>query len=314
MPLAAQPIPVWLHRWAVFTACATFILLTLGAIVTTFQAGMADPIPVTYPWHLLLVPWQNAEARFFIEHSHRLAAYMIGCCVILLAVGLWMRQSRRWLRVLGAAALVGVMVQGFIGSLRVELNRRYGVDLALIHGSFASLVFALLVSLAIVTSPRWNAPAVNPATSLKMLRLRRWSMIAAGFVLLQIVLGGFLRHTYSSLGQRGHLLIAFAVMAAVACLAKDYFDQPFRNRRLTNNVLLFVVLVVCQLLLGVETWMLKYFGSAAPAVQALTRTTHVLLGYLTFATAVVVALEVRRNTVTAAATPAAPMGNLEGAA
>src|ERR1700741_1426229 len=78
--------PRWTHVWAVLTVCVTFVLLALGAIVTTFQAGMADPIWPTYPWHLLLVPWQNADARFLIEHGHRLAGYIVGCCAISLVV------------------------------------------------------------------------------------------------------------------------------------------------------------------------------------------------------------------------------------
>ncbi|HEV2947246.1 MAG TPA: hypothetical protein VGX70_07710, partial [Gemmataceae bacterium] len=72
----------WLHRWAVLTVCATFILLLLGAVVTTFRVGMADPIWPTYPWHLLLVSWDEPRPGFLIEHSHRLAGYVVGCCVI----------------------------------------------------------------------------------------------------------------------------------------------------------------------------------------------------------------------------------------
>ena len=88
------PHSPWLHRWAVLTACATFILLLLGAIVTTFRVGMADPIWPTYPWHLLLVSWEEPRPGFLVEHSHRLAGYIVGCCVIVLAVGLW-RNDRR---------------------------------------------------------------------------------------------------------------------------------------------------------------------------------------------------------------------------
>src|SRR6266702_4627737 len=102
-PLATQP-PRWLHRWAVLTACATFILLLLGAVVTTFRVGMADPIWPTYPWHLLLVSWEEPRPGFLIEHTHRLAGYMVGCCVIALVAGLIVVEPRRWVRWLGFAA------------------------------------------------------------------------------------------------------------------------------------------------------------------------------------------------------------------
>src|ERR1700756_4053036 len=105
----------WLHRWAVLTVAATFVLLLLGAVVTTFRVGMADPVWPTYPWHLLLISWEEPSAGFLIEHSHRLAGYVVGCCIIALAVGLWLGQALRWLRWLGAAALAGVIVQGLLG-------------------------------------------------------------------------------------------------------------------------------------------------------------------------------------------------------
>src|SRR5262249_28848363 len=124
-PLTRTPsraAPRWLHGWAVLTACATFILLALGAVVTTFQVGMADPIWPTYPWHLLLVSWEEPKPGFLIEHTHRLAGYVVGCCVIVLAVGLWLKEPRRWLRGLGVFALGAVIVQGLLGGFRVKLN------------------------------------------------------------------------------------------------------------------------------------------------------------------------------------------------
>src|SRR6516165_8792636 len=111
----------WLHRWAVLTACATFVLLLLGAVVTTFRVGMADPIWPTYPWHLALVSWKEPSPGLIVEHTHRLFDYLLGLCCILLAAGLWYFQKRRWLGWLGVAALGGVIVQGLLGGFRVRL-------------------------------------------------------------------------------------------------------------------------------------------------------------------------------------------------
>src|SRR5438445_9799056 len=116
----------WLHRWAVLTACATFVLLLLGAVVTTFRVGMADPIWPTYPWHLLLVSWEEPRPGFLVEHSHRLAGYIVGCCVIVLTIGLWRKNQPRGIRWLGLAALLGVIVQGLLGGFRVVLDRHLG--------------------------------------------------------------------------------------------------------------------------------------------------------------------------------------------
>src|SRR5438876_11499738 len=109
-PLTTHSWP-WLHGWAVLTACATFILLLLGAIVTTFRVGMADPIWPTYPWHLLLINWQEPSPGFIVEHTHRLAGYIVGASTIALAVGSWVSRPRRALGWLGIVALLGVIVQ-----------------------------------------------------------------------------------------------------------------------------------------------------------------------------------------------------------
>ena len=147
--------PRWLHRWAVLTVCATFVLLGLGAIVTTRNVGMADPIWPTYPWHLLLISWEEPRPGFQIEHSHRAAGYVVGFCIIVLTIGLWLKEPRRWLCWLGTAALVGVIVQGLLGGFRVVLDEWMGDNLKLIHGVFAQVMFAFLVSLAFLTSRGW---------------------------------------------------------------------------------------------------------------------------------------------------------------
>jgi heme A synthase len=285
----------WLHRWAVLTACATFVLLLLGAVVTTFRVGMADPIWPTYPWHLLLVSWEEPRPGFLVEHSHRLAGYIVGCCVIVLTIGLW-RSGQRVLRWLGVAALVGVIIQGLLGGFRVVLDRYLGNNLALIHGCFAQLVFGLLVILAALTStplPRPGAQEHSPQGSAGR-RLWRVSLATCALVYLQIVFGALFRHTYSTLGQRGHLLTAFAVVAATAWIVKETIDLPRRYKRLALAVLCFAALVAVQLFLGVEAWMVR-MTAVDVAWQAVIRTAHVLVGSLIFAAALVASLQVHRT-------------------
>src|ERR1051325_9852949 len=90
--------PRWVHWWAVLTVCATLPLLILGAEVTTKKVGMADPTGFRVPWHMLLVELWEKGLGFVIEHSHRLAGYVIGTCSIELAVALWRCDPRRWVR------------------------------------------------------------------------------------------------------------------------------------------------------------------------------------------------------------------------
>src|SRR5438309_558656 len=84
----------WVHRWAVLTVCATLPLLVLGAEVTTKQVGMVDVQGFRMPWHMLLVSPLEKGLGFVIEHSHRLAGYVIGTCIIVLALVLWRREPR----------------------------------------------------------------------------------------------------------------------------------------------------------------------------------------------------------------------------
>jgi len=312
--------PRWLRYWAILTACATVVLLALGAVVTTFRVGMADPIWPTVPWHLLLISWQEPGPGFLIEHSHRLAGYIVGCCAIVLAIGLWRYQPRRLLGWLGIATLLGVIAQGLLGGFRVRLHALVGTDLALIHGCFAQIVFALLVSVAVLTSRGWNTPArLDPADD-DGTQLRRWSLWTAVLVYCQLVLGGFVRHTSSGLGQRGHLLFAFAIVATVVWLMKCIFAAPRPDGRLTLAASLLACFLTIQLMLGVEAWMMKFSSGMIAdlkpitAPQGVVRTAHFLAGSGIFATAFVIALWTRRGRVIAIQVVSAPASRLEGAA
>jgi heme A synthase len=309
--------PRWLHRWALLTVGATFVLLLLGAVVTTFRVGMADRVWPTYPWHLLLISWEEPSAGFLIEHSHRLAGYLVGCCVIVLAVGLWMTESRRWLRWLGTLALLGVIVQGLLGGFRVKLNELVGTDLATIHGCFAQLVFALLVTLAVVTTRTWLLPARDGATV--PTNVRRWSLSVFGLVYLQIVLGAIMRHTYSPLAQRGHLLAAFAVVAAVVWLLKITLEHAETDRSLTVAMGWLVGLIGIQILLGVEAYLRRFAAGVPPELQqvnvgqAVVRTAHVMVGFLSLAAAAVVCLRAHRQVALGYKPAIVPAHRLEGA-
>src|SRR5262249_47770069 len=217
----------------------------------------------------------------------RLAGFVVGTCVIVLAVSLWLREPRRWVRWLGLAALVGVSVQGLLGGLRVNLNVLMGNNLALIHGCFAQLVFALLVSLALFTSRGWRteAEAADPP------QLRRWSLLTVGLVYGQAVLGAVVRHKDFTLGARVHLLTAFAVVAAVVWLVKLVAEAHPGDRFRMRPVLFLAGLVCVQVMLGVESWISKFSSPEWHQVQPLTaqsellRSLHYFVGALIFAAA-----------------------------
>jgi cytochrome c oxidase assembly protein subunit 15 len=293
---------------------------------------MVDQKGFRAPWHLFAVLQEQAERGetpnlgLVIEYSHRLAGFVVGICVIVLAAGLWFRARRPWLRWVGVAALVGVVAQGLLGIFRVNLNALMGHDLALVHGCFAQLVFALLVSVALFTSRGWSTPAPAPRDGNEALRLRRWALATAVLVYLQIVVGAVMRQWDPTanpsvqllVAARVHLLLAFAVVAATLWLAKLVADAQPRTRGLTRAAAFLVGLVVLQLLLGVESWLARFplpvsSRAAAAADPVVLRSLHYLVGSLIFAGTVVVTLQAYRRTMPATQPETAPVGRLEGA-
>src|SRR5439155_14508497 len=95
--------------WAVVTLALLFALLALGAFVTSFKVGMADPVWPTRPWHLALIQWQEESHGFLIEHSHRLAGFIVGGAVSILALAVWLTEPRPTLRWGGFVALVALL-------------------------------------------------------------------------------------------------------------------------------------------------------------------------------------------------------------
>ncbi len=310
------PATPWLHRWSVLTVCATVVLLGLGSAVTNLKAGMADPIWPTKPTALLdFSGEQLQDVRLVVEHSHRLAGYVVGCCAIVLAAWLWLREPRRWLCWLGTAALVGVCLQGLFGGLRVLEHARWGLEFRLVHGSFAPVLLGLLATIAVLTSQTW-ASSLGAAPA-DVARLRRGSLFALAAVYAQVVLGVLLRHTYDPLAQRGHLLAAFVAAVGVAWLARLAWVHADRVLRISAIVL--ACLLGLQVLLGVEAWMAQLSHGLVPemlpvtAQRVLVRTAHVLGGALLLSATACVAVLARRE-VAGAARPAVTGARLEEAA
>ena len=181
----------WPHRTAWLLAVATFPLIWMGGLVTTYGAGMAVPDwPNTYGYNLFLYPLESWLAVWdvFLEHSHRLIGAAVGFITIALAVLLWKLDERRWMRWLGVAAIGGVLFQGTLGGLRVIGDE---LLLAKVHGCTAPLFFSLAVALVVFTSPAWRTGGGQLPGGR---RLAWWALAATVGIWVQIVLGAQLRH------------------------------------------------------------------------------------------------------------------------
>ncbi len=139
-----------LHRYAVFTACCTFLLLIAGALVTSNDAGLSIPDwPLAYG---SLTPPMVGGIRY--EFTHRVIATCIGVLTIILAAWLWRAEKRPWMRWLGIAALGGVIAQGILGGMTVRMFQPPAVSAA--HATLAQLFFSTVVAIAVFTGSWWT--------------------------------------------------------------------------------------------------------------------------------------------------------------
>src|SRR5258708_17989509 len=136
-----------LHRFAVFTACATLVLIVAGALVTSNDAGLSVPDwPTTFGSYYKM-PQMVGGVKY--EHGHRMFAEFVGLLTIILAVWTWRVEKRRWLRLLGVAALATVITQGILCGLTVLFFLPAAVSSA--HAAVAQTFFCIAVAIAAFT-------------------------------------------------------------------------------------------------------------------------------------------------------------------
>jgi cytochrome c oxidase assembly protein subunit 15 len=150
--------------------------------------------PTTYGYNMFFFPISKWTGGIFYEHTHRLWASAVGLLTILLAVWLWMRESRRWVRWLGLAAVVGVVAQGVLGGIRVVAIQD---GIGIFHGILAQLFLVLIAAIALFTS-RWWKEADGGGGPVHA-RLRNVFFGVSLLVLLQLALGATMRHQHAGL-------------------------------------------------------------------------------------------------------------------
>jgi cytochrome c oxidase assembly protein subunit 15 len=185
----------WIHHYARLLAAATLLLVAAGGMVTSTQSGLAVPDwPTTYGENMFTYPYSQMVGGIFYEHGHRLIASVVGMLTIGLALLLWWREPRRWVRRLGLIALGTVILQGLLGGLTVLYFLPDPISIG--HAGLAQIFFCLTVAIALFTSRTWQSPARPPVDDPGLTRRLIWM---AGLVFVQIVLGATMRHTGAGL-------------------------------------------------------------------------------------------------------------------
>lgn len=292
-----------LHRFALFTACCTAFLIFVGGLVTSTESGLSVPDwPTTYGWNMFAFPYSQWVGGIFYEHSHRMVASFVGFLTVALAVWLWAKEERAWVRWLGAAALGTVILQGILGGLTVIFLLPAWIST--LHACLAQTFFCLVIALAVSTSPGWKRGLPLIKTRAESIPLQTLCAMTTAAVYLQLILGALMRHTNAGLAipdfplALGHIIPPFSsnkviihfahrVGAAIVTtmivwtcsrIARSYSD----HRLLSRPAFALVVLLAIQLTLGALTvWTAK---------AVLPTTAHVLTGALTLGTSFLLTL------------------------
>jgi heme a synthase len=217
---------------AILTAAATFVLIWIGGLVTSHGVGMAVPDwPTTYGYNMFFFPFSQWIGGVFYEHSHRLAASVVGLLTAILAIWVWCREasgSQRWIAVSGIVATLGLM----------------GVRTQTLFVILAAVAFGVVIfSLSRAT--------VDP-------RPLRWVVLTAfALVLVQGVLGG-LRVTqlkdeigifHGTLAQ-----LFFALVCAIAVVTSKRWGESkmaiYDGGALRYFYVFATAMILLQLILG----------------------------------------------------------------
>jgi cytochrome c oxidase assembly protein subunit 15 len=279
----------WLHRYTVAVAICTLFLVVAGGLVTSNDAGLSVPDwPLSYG---KLMP--KMEGGIFFEHGHRMVATTVGFLTIILAVWLWRREPRRWMRRLGFIALAAVIAQGLLGGMTVIFMLPKPVSIS--HACLAQLFFSTTVLIALFTSAEWRRelPMVEDPGSPSLHALATAVPLC---VLAQLALGAAARH--KALGVLPHIVGAAIVTGMILWMVVRVLVRHSSHAPLRRSALILLSIATSQIFLGIAAYMSRI--ATADAVQPMAvmvgfTVAHVAVGALTMAASVVMAVQVFRH-------------------
>jgi len=294
----------WRRRFSVLTVFTTVVLICWGGVVTSIGAGMAFPDwPTSLGSYNLINPvdeWWTVPA-YLAEHGHRLIASLVGMMTVVLAGWTWWADPRRWMRWLGVAAVVLVVVQGILGGLRVLW---VSIDLATVHACVAQLFFAVLVAMTLFTTDTWRRGRGILAETEASRRLRWLAYATTATVYVQIVLGALLRHAGGGISAgftAVHVTGAFVVVGLVGAtfvVAEKHFDDNSVVRWAAGGLLGAMGL---QFALGLAALIVMLYEQSQPGLSlapVLLTVGHLVVGALLFGMSIVTTLLVARPSLT----------------
>jgi cytochrome c oxidase assembly protein subunit 15 len=281
------------HMFAIFVACATLVVITAGALVTSNDAGLSVPDWPTSFGYLIKVPHFVGNVRF--EWSHRMVAGTLVTLTLTIAIWTLLVEKRRWLRWLAVGAFCTVIAQAILGGLTVLFFQPPAVSTA--HATVAQTFFCIAVSIALFTGRRWveEQPRVEFDQRRPSLATLTWLSIFILYV--QLVLGGMFRH--HGMSWWPHVLNAVLVSLVLSWTAVRAISVYSSIAAVRRPAIVMLGLLITQLCLGFTAFVTRVAwgkSSVQPELPMVVSTVvHVAVGALLLATTVVLAIQVWRH-------------------
>jgi heme a synthase len=275
------------HRFAVFTVCWTILLFVAGALVTSKDAALSvTDWPTSHG--TMVPPLSSLQGGDLFEFSHRAVAGGLGLLTIALAVLLWVKEKRVWLRWLGFVAVLGVAVQAVLGGQVVIRLLHYW--LPVIHACFAQIVFAAVLSIAVFTSKWWvsERPQLEDSGTPPIHSL---AILNTAVIYFQVILGAGFRHKDIPIWP--HMAGAMLVMGMVIWTAVALRKRFAQSRELSRARIFLHAIFGTQFLLGLAAYWSRLTTADAPQpmpVMVTLTVIHTVVGALLFAFSVLIVL------------------------
>src|SRR5712692_10419209 len=275
------------HRFSIFVVCWTVLLFVAGALVTSKDAALSvTDWPKSHgKWVPALSMLQGGD---LFEFSHRVVAGGLGFLTLALAILLWAKDKRPWLRWLGVTAVLGVAVQAVLGGQVVIRLLHYW--LPVIHACFAQIVFGALLGIAEFTSKWWvtEQPQLEDSGTPSIHLL---AIVNAAVIYFQVILGAGFRHKEIPIWP--HMVGAMLVLGMVIWTAVALRKRFAQSRELSKARILLHAIFGTQFLLGLGAYWSRLSTADAPQPMAIMVTLtviHTVVGAILFAFSVLVVL------------------------
>jgi cytochrome c oxidase assembly protein subunit 15 len=290
----------------VFTACATLVVITAGALVTSNDAGLSVPDWPTSFGYLVKVPHFVGGVRY--EWSHRMVAGTLVTLTLAIAIWTLLAEKRRWMRWLAAGAFCTVIAQATLGGMTVLFFQPPWLSTA--HATVAQTFFCIAVAIALFTGRQWvEDPADRPGkdrpgkdqpraeVDSRHPSLFTLTLLSIVVLYVQLILGGMFRH--HGMSWWPHVLNAATVSFVLAWTAIRAISVYSNIDAVRRPAIVMLSLLITQLCLGFTAFLTRVAwgqGAVQPELPMVASTVaHVAVGALLLATTVVLAIQVWRN-------------------